>query len=97
VKVFPNPYMPGSGGDFDDPIGPPGIVFEFLTSNVRLLVLNLAGEKVHEHEERGGIGAYRWNAKNDRGERVASGVYIYRIENLDDDSDVKRGKLAIIR
>jgi sugar lactone lactonase YvrE len=97
IKVYPNPYTPGSGGMHDEAALGKGVVFAGLTANARVKIFTIAGELVRDLSETNGDGVLVWDAKNDRGETAASGTYIYLIVNGDDDGEKKRGKFAIIR
>ena len=95
--VYPNPYKPGTGGNFDSSVFGTGVVFESLTARAKIRVFNIAGELVADLIEEDGDGRLLWNACNSDGSRLASGLYIYIIENGDDSSDKCNGKLAIIK
>ncbi len=92
VIVYPNPYKPGSGTKYDRP---EGIVFDILTEDVKIRIFNIAGELVFEHKTQNSRGRYEWKAINNSGNKLASGIYIYIITN--ENGDVKKGKLAIIK
>jgi len=92
VKVYPNPYKPGSGTKFDRP---DGIVFDNLTQDVTLKIFNIAGELVYKYETNNSKGKHEWKAINNSGEKVASGVYVYFISNKN--GDKRKGKIVIIR
>ena len=69
---YPNPFNPVTNITYDIPE----------VSDVKIEVFNLAGQRVNtlvnkQHEP----GRYRivWNATNDYGQQLASGMYIYRI------------------
>lgn len=50
---------------------------------MQLAIYNLLGEKVRtlvDAKESAGMKHITWDGRNDRGERVSSGVYVYRIE-----------------
>jgi flagellar hook assembly protein FlgD len=50
---------------------------------VKLVIFNLLGEKVRtliDANETAGFKQITWDATNDAGARVASGVYLYKIE-----------------
>ncbi len=95
--VYPSPYKPGSDTEFDDPRTEPGIVFANLTPQFKLMIFNVAGELVFEHEEsKNEEGTYLLDTEG-AGGPVASGVYIYVITNPADTSQQARGKFAIIR
>jgi flagellar hook assembly protein FlgD len=53
------------------------------------------GEPVFEKTLDATSTSYNWDAVNDSGEKVASGVYYYLI--TDDSGHKKKGKLAIVR
>lgn len=93
VIVFPNPYRPGSGGPYDAQ----NITFRNLTSRVKIRIFNLAAELVKAIETDSQGGQLSWDAANDNGEKVASGVYIYVVTNPDDPSQKAKGKFAIIK
>ncbi|MBU0567469.1 hypothetical protein KJ693_05785 [bacterium] len=60
---------------------------------IRVKIFDIAGEKVLDREIRPTGGEWEWNLTNDSGEKVASGIYIYLLQNKD---LTKRGELAII-
>jgi hypothetical protein len=97
LKVYPNPYTPGSGNGYDDPMLGQGIVFAGLTGRANLKIFTIAGELVLQHDESNGSGIFVWDTKNDKGEKTASGVYLYYITNPDNGSEKQKGKFAIIR
>jgi len=98
VIVFPNPYKPGSGGDFDDSSYGKGIVFSGLSGKFKLTILSVAGELVFSKTVYAdSYKRYIWNTKSDNGVEAASGVYIYAIEDAEGLSDTLTGKLSIVR
>jgi len=97
VKVYPNPYKPGSGTIYDNPSFGEGIVFSGLTTNAKIKIYNIAGELVTELDVTTNDGKYLWNTRNFNGQKVASGVYIYFITNPDDNKQKSKGRFAIIR
>ena len=97
LKVFPNPYKPGSGGNFDDSPYGKGVVFSGLEGEFKLTILSIAGELVFsETVVADSSKKYIWDVKSDKGE-TASGVYIYIIENASGASETLKGKFSIIR
>ncbi|MEW5768077.1 MAG: gliding motility-associated C-terminal domain-containing protein [bacterium] len=93
VVVYPNPYKPYDGqirtGDATT-----GIVFINLPeAHNQIKIYNLAGELVRESPTT--WVSWTWDAKNNGGEWVESGVYFYVITN--ERGEVKTGKLAVIR
>ncbi|MCX5782501.1 MAG: hypothetical protein NT145_07365, partial [Elusimicrobia bacterium] len=97
VNVYPNPYSPGSGTRFDNSSLGEGIVFDKLTAKAKVRIFNVAGELVAELDETDGDGRYLWDIRNQSGNKVASGVYIYLVTNPDDNSQKAKGKFAIIK
>ncbi|MEW6536936.1 MAG: hypothetical protein AB1454_15100, partial [Candidatus Auribacterota bacterium] len=92
----------GADAKFSDPQEGTGVVFDRLTAKANIKVYNIAGELVAELDEPDddGLadGRYLWDTKNEDGDKVASGIYIYYITNPDN-TNMKpaRGKFAIIR
>ena len=74
-QSYPNPFT--SGGttvDFDMPA----------TERISMVLLDLRGRAVPtliNHEERFGYQSVQWDAKNDDGDDVSSGVYFYQIRS----------------
>jgi hypothetical protein len=92
AHVYPNPYKPGSGGKFDADY----IMFKDLTQKATIRVVNISGTPVALLEKTNiAVDYYQWDAKNDYGKKLASGVYIYFITNPA--GDKARGKFSIIR
>lgn len=90
LAVFPIPYKPNSSGKY----GGKGITFLNLEPNSTIKIFNIAGEKVFETTTDSESNFYLWKTKNEAGNNVASGVYIYYIKS---GGNVKKGKLAIER
>jgi len=97
VKVYPNPYKPGSGTIYDNSSLGEGIVFSNLTANANIKIFNIAGELVAEFNETDGDGMYLWNTRNPNGEKIASGVYIYYVTNPNNNSHKAKGRIVIVR
>lgn len=100
IMNFPNPFRPARSPQTTICFTTKGSVAE-----MRVDIYNLAGELVHsapESEiflegidpENRHIYKYRWDGRNDSGERVASGIYIFVVNA---DGDKKKGKLAVIK
>jgi hypothetical protein len=73
---YPNPFNPITNIRYDIPE----------VSDVRIDIYNLAGQRVRtlvSREHQPGRYRIKWNAKNDFGSPVASGMYIYRIHAKD--------------
>ena len=86
VYAYPNPYTPSKYGSM-------GIHFTNLNANAQVSIYDIAGEKVFDTNT-SSSGEYIWDAKNNSGSNVASGVYIYYIKS---GSKVIKGKIAIER
>ena len=65
------------------------------SSLATIRIYNIAGELVRTIEETDGDGINEWNTKNEQGEPVASGVYIYFIANPA--GEKATGKIMVIR
>ena len=91
--VFPNPYRPGSGGAYDAQ----NITFRNLTQKVKIRIFNIAAELVKTIDYDGQNGQVAWDARNENGQKVASGIYIYIAVNPDNTSQKTKGKFAVIK
>jgi len=100
IMNFPNPFRPAQASQTT-------ICFTTRESVAErsIDIYNLAGELVHKAPENeiflGGIDPenrrvykYEWDGRNDYGERVASGIYIYFVNA---DGHKRAGRLAVIR
>lgn len=70
---FPNPFNPATTVEFALPQANP----------VKLRVYNVGGQLVRTLVDdylETGFYSYRWDSRNDHGQKVASGVYFYRLE-----------------
>ena len=90
AHAFPNPFKPNSGIGHTN-----GITFSGLTAGAHIQVFTPAGERVYDKKLDPAISTLQWNAENDDGRTLASGVYLYLI--TDDAGNKKDGKLAIVR
>ncbi|MCU0641130.1 MAG: Ig-like domain-containing protein [Candidatus Margulisbacteria bacterium] len=84
--AFPNPFKPGAGHT--------QVIFTNLSAQCTIKIFTLTGDLVRTIPVTDGTGQAGWDVKNDSGEDVASGLYLYVIANS---AEVKRGKLAVIR
>ena len=84
-KAFPNPVRPGRGQAAVTFAGLNGGTIEIYNANGRL---------VFETQVPAGSPTFLWNLLNNEGDRVASGVYLYRVTA---DGDERTGKLGVIR
>jgi hypothetical protein len=97
--VYPNPYRAGS--QYDSPLGSlelgRKIWFTGLPVRCRIQVFNLAGDlvKTLQHDN-ANSGQEPWDILSDRVRAVASGLYVYVVEDLAT-GEIQRGKLVIIK
>ncbi|MDD5492084.1 MAG: S8 family serine peptidase [bacterium] len=89
VKVYPNPYKPNSG------LGHSRITFTNIMNESIVKIYTLTGELVRTLHDDLAQGEVSWDAANEDGQKVASGLYIFLVES--NDSKHKTGKLAIIK
>lgn len=90
ISVFPVPYKPNSGSRYDSS----GITFLGVKDGANIKIFNIAGEKVFDKTISTDTGLFVWDAKNNYGNNVASGIYIYIV---DSNGKKTKGKLAIER
>lgn len=99
VGVYPNPYRAGSM--FDNRTGQQEfgrkIWFTGLPARCRIQVFNLVGElvKTIDHDDPVS-GQVSWDILTDRQRAIASGLYVFAVEDLAT-GEVQRGKLVIIK
>lgn len=75
---YPNPFNPSTTINYSIPYA----------SQVKIVVYNLLGEVVKElinGEETAGNHSIRWNARNNYGTKVSSGIYFYQIKASSND------------
>jgi len=102
AKVYPNPFKPNDGNP-ETGTWEQGIFFDRLTAQATIKVYTITGELVATLEKTMGSGNDRyqgWKAINDKGDKVASGVYVYVITGTNSagkEVKSKTGKLAIIK
>ncbi len=74
------------------------ITFANLTERVKVKIFNIAGELVYgEYEHQSDVNAqWSWDCRNNAGEKVASGIYSYILQDNVSRS-MKRGKLGVVR
>ncbi|MFH1862353.1 MAG: S8 family serine peptidase [bacterium] len=83
VYAYPNPY--------DESTGYGTITFDKLTPNAEIRILTLSGIVIRQLE---GSGTVQWDLRNERGDLVGSGIYLYRVTGNGHDF---LGKLAVVR
>lgn len=73
AQNYPNPFNPSTMIQYELP----------RAVHVQLAIYNLLGEKVRtliDEKESAGVKQITWDGRNDRGEAVSSGVYLYRLQ-----------------
>ncbi|MFA6548300.1 MAG: Ig-like domain-containing protein, partial [Candidatus Margulisiibacteriota bacterium] len=86
VYAFPVPFVPRDGHT--------RITFTNLMSTCTIRIYTISGSLVKTIQETDGDGQANWDVKNDSGQDVVSGVYIFHVKSGD---QTKVGKIAIIR
>jgi len=96
IRVFPNPVRAGNSE----------VTFAYtiadfqLAEAVELEIFNLSGDLVHQDSRREVIGSnrFRWNGKNEGGNTIASGVYLYVISATRGHETVREiGKISVVK
>jgi len=83
---FPNPFKPSSGHTI--------ITFTNLAAQCTIRIYSVSGELVKTIQETDGDGQKTWDVKNESGEGLRSGLYLYVISSS---ADTKKGKLVVVR
>jgi len=86
AHCYPVPFRPS--------LGHTKIRFTGLTGTAKILIYSLSGEPVKTIYKSDSSLFIDWNVKNEKGENVFSGVYLYAIKTA---FETKTGKLMIIR
>lgn len=86
VRVFPNPWRA-------DRHAQPLMTFDALAGDATVQIFTAAGHLVRTLPSRGN--AAQWDLTADDGQRVASGLYVFRVASAQGSS--ARGKIAVIR
>ncbi|MBN1155343.1 hypothetical protein JXB12_10540 [candidate division KSB1 bacterium] len=87
VTAGPNPYILREGADFT--------IYK-LANNVTIKILSPEGMLVRHIPKDEVQGFYQWDGRNDSGDLVSSGIYLYLIYS-EETGDSKVGKVAVIR
>ncbi|WP_313031375.1 T9SS type A sorting domain-containing protein [Soonwooa sp.] len=85
VVVYPNPVIYASYKG--------NVRIKGLAEKTNIRITDAAGNVVHSAVARGGY--YEWNLNNQKGSRVASGIYFVLMTNADG-TDTKTAKIAIV-
>jgi len=94
LLVYPNPFKPNDGNG-DTGCWCSGITFGNLTAcDAKIRIYTLNGELVKETTV-SDVSCWNWDARNEDGEKAASGIYLYLVTNSS--GDKKTGKIVIIK
>jgi len=85
LVVYPNPFEPARGHN--------GIVFAGLTTDATIRIFDLSGQEISGENLSWRI-SWLWDGRNEQGQAVARGVYIYLVTNSQ--GERKIGKIAVI-
>lgn len=99
VGVYPNPYRAGS--EFDARLGTiekgRKVWFTGLPARCTIRIFTLVGELVQTlHHDDPALGQRSWDLLSSYGRVIATGLYVYVVEDLDT-GEIQRGKLVIIK
>ncbi|MGQ9642463.1 MAG: S8 family serine peptidase [Ignavibacterium sp.] len=92
VYIYPNPVRVGEGTNI--------LTFANLTTRVKINILSLTGKPIKEIIANTDNGGIEYDLTDENGDKIPSGVYIYRIVSLDDTQNETQeifGKFAVIR
>lgn len=94
VRVVPNPYNPNAAFDKQVFPGGPRVQFINLPSRAKVDVYTVAGDLVRSLNHEDGDDSLDWDLKNDGGEDVAPGIYLYHVEAS---GETATGRFVIVR
>jgi subtilisin family serine protease len=92
VYVYPSPVKISGGVT--------KMTFANLPQRVRIIIYNLSGKRMNEINAETGNGGADYNLKDENGNYLSSGVYLYRISRLDSQNnevEEKIGKFAVVK
>ncbi|HSR17619.1 MAG TPA: hypothetical protein VLM39_05950, partial [Ignavibacteriaceae bacterium] len=92
LYVYPSPVKI-NGGEGE-------LTFANLPPKVKISIWTLTGMRVADLEGTNGSGGLQYDLKNENGELISSGIYLFRIVQMDDSNneiDEKIGKFAVIK
>lgn len=86
AHVYPNPCKISNGCT--------GVTFTRLTLRATVHVFTVSGEKVKTVEKNNNIDSVGWDLRNEAGQKVASGLYLYVVKG---EGSAKKGKIIVVR
>jgi len=84
--IFPNPYIADSGNGF--------ITFAHLINGTSVKIVTCQGQVIRTLTDENNNGTVYWDLKDENGNDVASGVYVFFLFHS---GKQRKGKLAIVR
>jgi hypothetical protein len=99
VRVYPNPYRPTDGNTdtgvtFAAGNVNSGVIFDQIPGNTTITIYTITGQLVAEMTD-GATGRVQWDARNDQGRDVATGLYLAVIKSPGQAAAVR--KILVIR
>lgn len=85
IHVYPNPYSAANGD--------PGVIFTNIPQNSDITISTVSGNNI-KHVDNVGPNDWLWDTKNNNGDDVAPGVYLYFVDYNDGSAS---GKVIITR
>ena len=92
VIFVPNPYRLNGGTN--------AMEFRNLPERATIRIYNSSGDLIKQIDHRNNTSIQRWDGRNEAGEQISAGIYIYHIETLRSGQKGKNsvsGKFAVIR
>ena len=92
VIFVPNPYRLNGGSH--------PMEFRNLPHRATIRIYNSAGDLIKQIDHRNNTSIQRWDARNEVGEQISPGIYVYHIEALREEQRGKNsvsGKFAVVR
>lgn len=92
MYVYPNPYSINSNQDY--------ITFANITRDAEIDIFDLTGKYLVTIKETNGNGGVEWDLKDENGNKVNTGIYIYKANGKNSSGtnvDEKTGKFAVIK
>ena len=92
VIFIPNPYRLNGG------VNP--MEFRNLPDRATIRIYNSTGDLVRQIEHRNNTSIQRWDGRNEAGEQISAGIYVYHIESMREGHRGRNsvsGKFAVIR
>ncbi len=92
MYVYPNPYSISSNQDY--------VTLANITREASIDIYNLSGQFLINIKETNGNGGVEWNLKDKNGNKVPTGIYIFRATGKNSsgqDVEEKIGKFAVIK